>query len=160
MLDWFSAGVTSAQTAANIAKSLLTLRDEEAVRSRVFELTQSLMELQQQLMTAQLEQMALVKRVGELESTLSKVNSRVDLESKYQRHAFETGYFAYKLKPEFQGDEPEHYLCSNCFEKGDMVTLQKGGGMGWKGLKCPRCEKLVSLGAVPVQPPIPTKHHY
>lgn len=148
MLDWFTAGVASAQTAADIAKSLLTLRGEEAVRSRVFDLTQSLMELQQQLMTAQLEQMALVKRVGELESTLGKANARADAESKYQRHTFETNSFAYKLKPEFQGEQLEHYLCSNCFENGEMVTLQPAGGLGWKGLRCPRCEKPIST--VPV----------
>jgi hypothetical protein len=159
MLDWFAAGAASTKTAIDIAKSLVTLKGEEAVRSRVFDLTQSLMELQQQLMTAQLEQMELVKRVGELESNLSRVNARTDVESKYQRHAFETGYFAYKLKPEFQGTDPEHYLCSNCFEKGDMVTLQKGGGMGWKGLRCPRCEKSVSLGAAPLDPPLPTRRY-
>lgn len=157
MLDWFAAGVASTKTAMDIAKSLATLHNEEAVRARVFDLTQSLMELQQQLMTAQMEQMDLVKKVEKLETDLSKAIARTNTEGRYQRHVFCTGSFAYKLKPEFEGNEVEHYLCSNCFEKNEFVTLQPSGGMGWKGLKCPRCERTLSSEHLPVQHTVPTR---
>ena len=67
MFEWFSSAVASANAAKEITQSLLTLRDEELVRSRVFDLTNNLMELQQQLMNAQVEQMGLVQRITQVE---------------------------------------------------------------------------------------------
>ncbi|MBN3968535.1 hypothetical protein IMW75_25105 [Pseudomonas gregormendelii] len=145
MLEWFSAAVASANATKDIAASLLTLRDEEVIRSRVFDLTGSLMDIQQQMMTAQLEQMELIKRISELEADLVKAKSQTDTRERYERHKFESGNFAYSLKPEHAKDVPEHYLCSNCFEKGETVTLQRSGGIGWTGLKCPRCNGQVPL---------------
>lgn len=135
MLDWFAAAVTNANAVKDISKSLVTLRDEEMIRSRVFELTTNLMELQQQLMTAQLEQMTLIKRIEELESELKKAQKQDDLTERYIRHRFETGHHAYVLRSEFQEGEPEHFLCSRCFENGLRITLQ-----GKQVLKCPHCK--------------------
>lgn len=143
MIDWFAGAVASMSAAKDISQSLVTLRDGEMIRSKVFELTNSLMELQQQLMNAQVEQMNLVKQVGELQTALSNAQSREDSRTRYQLHQFPMGNFAYALKPEFQGSEPEHFLCSNCFDKGDKVTLQKAFGMGWAGFECPRCKTKV-----------------
>lgn len=150
MLEWFSAGVASAQAAKDITQSLLTLRGEEAVRSRVFDLTQSLMELQQQLMNAQLEQMQLIKRVKELETAVADASEADDQKHMYQLHEFDNHTFAYTLKPEHQVDGPVHYLCSNCFEGGERVTLQMFGGVGFATRKCPRCKTCVSYESRPM----------
>lgn len=135
MFEWFATAVASANAAKEISQSLMTLRDEEMIRSRVFDLTSSLMELQQQLMQAQLEQMDLVKRVGELESQLHQAKKVDDLNDRYELRRFEaTGHVAYALKAEYVGSEPEHYLCSRCFENGKRITLR-----GQNQLKCPEC---------------------
>lgn len=145
MLDWVSNAFSSVNAAREITNSLLTLRDAEMVRHQVFDLTSNLMDLQQQMMSAQIEQMALIKRIAELESELVKVKNQTDKREHYERHVFESGYFAYKLKPDFEAGNIEHYLCSNCFERGDLVTLQVGRNLYWSGLKCPRCETSIAL---------------
>ncbi|MFL9810001.1 hypothetical protein EQ845_10690 [Pseudomonas putida] len=145
MFEWFSTAVASANAAKEISKSLITLRDEGMIRSRVFDLTNSLMELQQQMMQAQVEQMELVRRVAELEQALQAAAQSSDVRQRYELHKFPNGSFAYTLKSEFKDQEPEHYACSNCFEKGERVTLQRAAGTGWKGLRCPRCEKPIVL---------------
>ncbi|MCY1214396.1 hypothetical protein D9M69_473500 [compost metagenome] len=152
MLDWFANAATSIGIAKDVSQSLVTLRDAELVRSKVFELTNSLMDLQQQLMLAQIEQMELIKKVTRLENELLEVSKKDDERHRYQLHQFERGAFAYALKPEFKAGVPEHYLCSNCFEGGDRVTMQNSAGVGWKGLRCPRCDKAIVLERVPVQP--------
>jgi len=94
MFEWFSTAVASANAAKEISKSLITLRDEEMIRSRVFDLTNSLMELQQQMMQAQVEQMELVRRVAELEQALQAAAQSSDVRQRYELHKFPNGSFA------------------------------------------------------------------
>jgi hypothetical protein len=150
MFEWFSTAVASANAAKEISKSLITLRDEEMIRSRVFDLTNNLMDLQQQMMQAQVEQMELVKKVADLEAALQRATRQDEERGRYQLHKFPKGDVAYVLRPEFQLEEPEHYLCSNCFEKGERVTLHSASGWGWAGLKCPRCSTQVKMRDAPV----------
>src|SRR5574343_602451 len=103
MIDWFSAAVASANAAKDISKSLMTLRDEEMIRSRVFELTSNLMELQQHLMQAQVEQMGLIEKITDLDKTNEALRKQADLENRYVLHPFPSGAFAYTLKPEHAG---------------------------------------------------------
>lgn len=139
MLDWFAGAVASMSAAKDISQSLVTLRDGEMIRSKVFELTNSLMELQQQMMNAQVEQMALVKKVADLESLLKSAEKENNLNERYELHCFEaTGGYAYRLKPAHQGNEPNHFLCSRCFESGKRVTMN-----GQKKLNCPDCKNVV-----------------
>jgi len=148
MIDWFAGAAASMSAAKDISQSLLTLRDGEMIRAKVFELTNSLMDLQQQLMTAQIEQLGLVKKVTELEKALSVAQKANDVMANYSLHRFETGALAYA--PIFLDEGvPEHYLCTNCFEKGEKVTLQSSAGLGWTGFKCPRCGKGINTGDRP-----------
>ncbi|MFW9266497.1 hypothetical protein ACLK1G_04790 [Pseudomonas sp. NR3] len=144
MIEWFSAAVSSANAAKEITQSFLILREEEAIRSRVYELTSSLMELQQQMMNAQVQQMELIRRVAELESDLSQARSQADERAKYVLYKFPQGVYAYTLREDLRDEAPEHYLCSNCFEKGDRVTLQSTS-QGWEsGYTCPRCAMFIA----------------
>ncbi|MCM2318073.1 MAG: hypothetical protein NDI93_01945 [Pseudomonas sp.] len=150
MLDWFAAAVTNANAVKDISKSLVTLRDEEMIRSRVFDLTTHLMELQQQLMTAQLEQMELVKRVAELEQQNNELQRQSSLESQYELHPFPTGMLAYRLKPDQQNGQPEHFLCSKCFERGLKSTMHQIKDTYSSTLFCPECK--VSIDFEPRRP--------
>lgn len=143
MLDWFANAATSIGVAKDISQSLVNLRDAELVRSKVFELTNSLMELQQQLMNAQIEQMGLVKRITELERDIAAQQQKSLVQDRYQLHQFPTGSLAYCLKPEIKDEQPKHFLCANCFEKGDRAILQVAGGRGWGGFNCQRCDKTI-----------------
>lgn len=143
MFEWFATAVASANAAKEISQSLVTLRDGEMIRSRVFDLTQSLMELQQQLMTAQMEQMQLVEKVQKLENQNAQLQKQADLDSRYELHKFETGAFCYRLKPELNGDQPEHFLCSKCFERGIRSTMHQSKGSYHASLICPECKQVI-----------------
>jgi len=141
MLDWFANAATSITVARDISQSLITLRDAELVRSKVFDLTNSLMELQQQLMNAQMEQMGLIQQVAQLQESIRVANMQNDANGQYERHQFITGTFAYTLKPEFKTDKPEHFLCSRCFESNKHVTLHTDGAC----LHCPDCKHSIRI---------------
>lgn len=138
MLDWVAGVLTSTKTATDITKVLVDMKTDGAVQAKAVELTTVLMQLQQQLMAAQLEQMNLIKRIDGLEAELKKAHRQDDLTERYALHRFVTGHHAYTLRPEFRTNEPEHFLCSRCFENGKRITLQ-----GERVLKCPECENII-----------------
>lgn len=159
MLDWVSNAISSVNAAREITSSLVTLRDEELVRSRVFDLTENLMELQRQVMSAQQQQMELLETVSKLRAALATANEKAESANKYQRHKFSDGSFAYKLKADFQTEEPEYFLCSNCMESEELVTLQRVAVGNTSYHRCPRCttavDKIVKRTTVP-----PTKNFW
>jgi hypothetical protein len=139
MLDWVAGAFASANTAKEITQSLVTLRDGEMIREKVFDLTNSLMDLQQKLMQAQMEQMELIQEVAKLQVNLASATSQSDENARHERHQFVTGQFAYKLKDEFKAGGPEFFLCSRCFESQKLVTLHQNG----KVLLCPECKQTI-----------------
>lgn len=153
MLDILSGALASAKAAGDIGKSLLTLRDEEKIRASVYELRSSLMELQQHVLDAKEEQLRLLNRIAELETRLADKAAQEEQRARYQLHRFEGGGFAYVLRPELQGDEPEHYLCSNCYAHGQYIILQPAGSNLWTGYKCPQCETVIELASSPTARP-------
>jgi hypothetical protein len=142
MIDWVAAAFTSAKTAGDIAKSLITLRDEDLVRGRVMDLTGTLMDLQQQMMQGQLEQMALIKQVAELEDELKKVTTKQNVLDRYELLSVGPAKVVYALKAEFAALEPAHFCCTNCYDKGHRSVLKAmGQGPHSESMKfsCPDC---------------------
>ncbi len=147
MLDWFAGAVESAKTMKEIGQSLLTIRDEGIIRERVYELNNSLMDLQQKLLEAQLNQMELVQRIRVLEEEKQQAAQSTNLKDQYAIHTFPTSHHAYVLKSEEAG-ESKHYFCSRCLETENMVVTLHGS----KLLSCPRCKYQVrSEPAKPIQ---------
>jgi hypothetical protein len=141
MIDWVAAAFTSAKTASDIAKSLITLRDEDLVRGRVMDLTGTLMDLQQQMMQGQQEQMALIKQVYELEEALRKVSAKQNILDRYELLGVGPAKVVYALKAEFQDTEPAHLCCTNCYDKGQRSVLKAMKQAGSTSMKfsCPDC---------------------
>lgn len=149
MLDWLTGAVESAKTMKEIGQSLLTIRDENIIRERVYALNNNLLELQQKLLEAQISQMGLIQRIQELEAQVSNTNQSEQVMEKYTLKTFSTGASAYVLKTEGNA-EPARYFCSNCLETKSLpVTLQGGRIKG-----CPSCQNRVITAP---QPPITTR---
>jgi cell division protein FtsB len=149
MIDWIAAAMTSTKAASDIAKSLLTLRDEEAVRSRVFDLTSSLMELQQQMMTAQREQMALIDEVADLKDALKSLQAKSSLLDRYELLGVGPGKVVYALTAEFKGTEPEHFCCTNCYDSGKRSVFRGSKpDQGWMRFVCPACKYGISIETI------------
>lgn len=148
MLDWIAGAVQSAKTMKDISQSLLTLRDENLIRERVYELNNNLMELQQKLLEAQLSQIELVSRIQTLESERDRASQATDLKAQYTIHTFPaTSAHAYVLSTE-DPERASRYFCSNCLETESIpVTLQ-----GSAALSCPRCKTMIrTVKAKPIR---------
>lgn len=154
MIDWVAAALTSAKTAGDIAKGLMTLRDEDLVRGRVMDLTGTLFDLQQQMMQGQMEQMALISKIAGLEEELRAARQKSDVLGRYELLALSPGKVVYALKQQFKGDEPEHFCCTNCYDIGRRSVLKPQYPLGstWVKYICPACDFTVgaSIDALPV----------
>jgi hypothetical protein len=140
MMDWVMGAYGGIKAATDITQSMLTLKTDAAVTSKVIELNGVLLGLQGQLNTAHTEQGALVERVRTLEAELGKFQRWEDEKARYKLCQFPTGSFAYVIRPEAQGDEPIHHLCANCMDRAVKSTLQPWGiGV----LKCSTCQTIV-----------------
>lgn len=147
MLDWVAGVLTSTKTATDITKVLVDMKTDGAVNAKAVELTSVLLQLQQQLMVAQMEQMNMLGRMQELEAKLKEAERQQLDAEQYQLHQFATGAIAY-VKRERSTVEPLSHLCSNCFEQGQKVTLQVAPGTQVvQGMKCPRCETAITTKA-------------
>ncbi|AJQ47941.1 MULTISPECIES: hypothetical protein [Pseudomonas] len=138
MLDWVAGAVQSAKTMKEIGQSLLTIRDENIIRERVYALNNNLMDLQQKLLEAQLSQMELVQRIQALEDERDQANQSTSVKSQYQIHTFETSHHAYVLKTDDQ-EKPTHFYCSHCMETESLPMTLQGSAV----LSCPKCKYTV-----------------
>jgi hypothetical protein len=103
------AGLGAIKTAFDIAKGLKDI-DDAARRNA------AVIELQEKILTAQQEQMALVERIGELEKQIERFETWEAEKKRYKLTDYGGGTFAYALKPEEAQGEPEHRICAHCYD--------------------------------------------
>ncbi len=139
MIDIGSAAalVSSLKTAAEITKGIIGLRDASMIQDKVVELNGVILSAQSSALEANAAQFTLLDRVRELEEKVVSFEAWETEKQRYHLQAVDRGAFAYVLKPEMQGAEPPHWLCTNCYDKGHKSFLQfkeqmrkPGGGRG------------------------------
>jgi len=128
----------------NIAKAALEIRDFNATGAAISEMTQKLLDLQSQLLAVnasffelQQERVALAEKVRVLEEQRSQ-------RERYSLFEIGTGVFVYRFNapPEGSGagtpgqQEPAHFLCQACWDRGSKSVLQNWTNGGWKCLPC------------------------
>ncbi|HEX9789848.1 MAG TPA: hypothetical protein VGA60_04220 [Kiloniellales bacterium] len=101
----------------------------------------AVIELQEKILTAQEQQMALVERVGELEKEVARSKTWGTEKQRYSLTQCAPGAFAYVVKRSEARGEPGHALCAACYERGIKSILQTNGSMmlikhAWV---CPSC---------------------
>jgi hypothetical protein len=136
------AGLGAIKTAFDIAKGLKDI-DDAARRNA------AVIELQEKILTAQQEQMALVERIGELEEQIGRFETWEAEKKRYKLTDYGGGTFAYALKPEEAKGEPEHRICAHCYESGHRALLQfahKSGGQDY--FDCLRCKTKQAFGRI------------
>ena len=77
---------------------------------------------------------------------------------KYKLRDFGGGTFAQVPRRPGHGGEPDHRLCTNCFDQGHKSTLQSRGVNAWQQdlYFCPRCKTMFPLGERKPPPDRPT----
>ncbi|WP_224702002.1 hypothetical protein [Devosia aquimaris] len=102
------------------AKGLVEIRDAATRDGAV-------LMIQKQVLEAQAAQLALVKRVGELEQEIVGLKDWEAEKQRYELKAIDRGAFAYMPKAGVEDEEPPHWLCANCFNKRQKSFLQFKG---------------------------------
>jgi len=154
MLGEMAAVLSCTKAAVDLTKGMMSLKKDVDIQAKAIELNNVLFDLQQQLMNAQLGQMQLVERIRGLETELAAQNELKKLQERYALYRFPTGTYGYNLKPEFRGDEPDHYLCSGCFEKGQRVTMHARTTDYTSTMTCPQCKNVIEVDHPKDVPPL------
>ena len=141
-----------------IVKTIAGLRDSAKLLENTVELNQKILSVQTALADAQAEQTTLIQTVHELEEEITRLKAWNTEKQRYKLVEVGAGAFAYVVKPEAQGSEPEHLLCPTCYEKGKKLILQALSMAEQRGVRgdvrtCPACKTSVAVARGRFTPP-------
>jgi Zn finger protein HypA/HybF involved in hydrogenase expression len=128
------AGLSAVKAAFDLAKGLKDINDATTRNAAVIE-------LQEQILTAQAAQSSLIERIRELEKEVTRLEAWETEKQRYTLTEVGTGAFALVVRPSMQGTEPTHCICADCYERSEKSILQMvGNAYGSVTLRCPRCK--------------------
>lgn len=114
---------TSLQSASQLAKALIGLRDSAMIDAKVIELRDLLIEAQGSTMQAQTEQSALIQEVRDLKKQIMDMENWDKEKQRYQLIEPWARCVVYPLKETSKGTEPAHYICEHCYQAGIKSIL-------------------------------------
>jgi hypothetical protein len=153
-----SQGLNAVKAATEIVKTIAGLRDSAKLLENTVELNQKILSVQTALADAQAEQTTLIQTVHQLEEEITRLKAWDAEKQRYKLVEVGAGAFAYVIKPEAQGSEPEHLLCPTCYEKGKKLILQALSVAEQRGVRgdvrtCPACKTSVAVARGRFTPP-------
>jgi len=106
-------------------------------------------DLQGKVLAAYQDQLALADKVAGLEGEVARLQDWSAEKAKYILKDVGQGCLAYVLKDSESGIDTPHYLCANCYNKGDKSILQnhKHYAMRAVTLDCHRCRSFLVISA-------------
>jgi len=137
-----ASAVTSLRAAADIAKALATLKSEIEIQSKVIELQQAILAAQSHAVAAHSQLFSLEQENRELQRRLEEAEAWNGTAAQYELTEVAPRVFVYKSR----GQQPEHWLCANCFEdkRRSILQLQFESEMGAK-YSCHQCKNEIAV---------------
>ena len=129
------------KTLLDMAKGLKDINDATVRNAAVIE-------LQEKIFAAHVQQTTLVERVRELEEQMAHFEAWDAEKQKYELKQVYSGAFAYVLKPKAGGGEPPHWLCTTCYQNNKKAILQAQGRAPDKTFEiygCPQCKSTMRV---------------
>jgi len=127
------AGLSAFKTAFDLARGLKDIDD--AVRRNA-----AVIELQEQILTAQSAQQELIERVSKLQNEVADLKAWGAEKQNYELKSIEGRAFVYVLKPGARPSEPAHWLCPTCYNNAQKSFMQFIALDGREHVyKCPQC---------------------
>lgn len=129
-----AAAVTGIRAALDITKAMVGLRDAEAFRAKSIELQAVVLDAFEKAIEARETYSTQADRIRALEAEVTSLKSWDAEKAKYELKRIGDSSVAYMLKPEARGAEPPHWLCPNCYSKGQKSFLNPTGaqsGRNW-----------------------------
>lgn len=138
------AGLGALKSAFDMAKGLKDIDDTVRRNSAVIE-------LQEKILSAQAAQGELLDSVRSLEAEVASLKTWDAEKQRYELKTIGSGAVAYMLKADARGSEPPHWICPNCYAKGQKAFFQPTGAhiMRDSVYRCQGCAGNVTLGGEP-----------
>jgi hypothetical protein len=108
MVDLTAIGVvsTSLNTAINIAKAMVDIRDAAAFQGKVFELQRAIIDAQQSVFAANAERTSLIEEIRQLKARVAELETWEAEKQRYELKDVGFGSLAYIVKESMRGAEP------------------------------------------------------
>lgn len=133
MVGELITGLGAVKTAFDIAKTIKDI-DNTAARNA------AVIDLQNEILTAQAAQAALISQIGELKKEMARFETWETEKQRYELEELPPGIFAYRLKSGMENGEPAHKICANCYNKNVKSLLHKlGSANGRTQWRCHSC---------------------
>lgn len=120
-----SGAMSALKTAGDLTKLIIASHDASVMREKAIELQAQIFTAQQNALTAQSDQFALLERVRELKKHIADLEAWDTEKQRYEMKRLSSGSIAYSLKADASGSEPPHYICAACYQHGKKFILQK-----------------------------------
>ncbi len=148
MLAEATAAFTSLKTAADIAKTLLALREAAQFNSQLSDLLQAVVEARLQAVAIQESHTSVTSQVKELENEIERLKSWQAEAENYKVLEVASGLFAYVAKDNQQPLQSTQKLCSNCFHQSIKSFLQQASeARPMRSLSCHKCKAKIIFRA-------------
>ena len=148
-----AAAIQSAKSVTELAKTASSLSNYNELISAVADVNARLMEATAMALASQERHSEILAKVSTLEAELNTLRVRASQTERYSLHKFPTGSLAYRLKDEFESEQPAHFLCAKCVDTGGHTKLQPWGSRRYK---CFACETVLQAEYDPPSPPPPS----
>lgn len=133
---------------------MLELKSLSDVQTKVLDLQGQILAAQGSALDAQAEHLDLKNKLAELEQLLRQLRYWEEEKLRYSLSEVSPGVFVRAVKDEFRDGDPLHWLCCNCFDRGEKAILQFAfEGNSARVYKCHRCESEIAVNSNRVLPP-------
>jgi cell division protein FtsB len=118
------AGLQGFQTAKDIIKALVDLKEFAAHKGQFIDLTNAVIAAQGATLQFQAENASLIAEKNNLEKEIMRLKTWAAEKQRYELQEVATGVFAYVVKETMRNSEPSHWLCSHCYQENIKSILQ------------------------------------
>jgi Zn finger protein HypA/HybF involved in hydrogenase expression len=145
----------SVRVVTDLVKANHTLRNFNELVTAIYQVNAKLLTVQSVALESQEKQATFAQRISDLEKEIMELKNWDREAQRYQLVMVALGTFAYVPKPGMENGEPTHYLCTNCFPKGEKSILQADSvGAQVYTYGCPRCQSKVRVATPPATVPL------
>lgn len=136
-----SAAINSLKAAKDIIQGMMKLKSSADVQTKVIELQNQILLAQGNALDAKTEYSSLLDRVEALQKELVRLKAWEQERTNYVLKEVSSGNFAYVLKDSTKAEEPQHWLCCQCFNDGYKSVIQFSGHKEFhRVFLCNRCK--------------------
>ena len=141
-----SAAISGLKNVKELVQDLLKLKFTAEVQAKMIELQSQTLSAQSSALDAQAEQVEIEKRLESLNRELARLKAWEKERAHYVLKEVGAGAFAYVQKEGLKPDEPNHWLCCQCYQDGFKSILQYSGyNKGHRVYLCNRCKSSLHL---------------